>query len=95
MIGKNLSHYKILEELGRGDRGMDTQTDDMSIGDTQTGTELSTLFIVSRLCGSYTWTDSGLYVLRKFEGERSVEYLLCGCYCLFEPSHRPSEDPYA
>ena len=63
MVGKNLSHYKILEELGRGDRGMDTQTDDMSIGDTQTGTELSLLSVVRNPCDWYTSINSGSYAL--------------------------------
>ena len=38
MVGKSLFHYKILEELGHSDRGMDTRTNDMSIGDTLTQT---------------------------------------------------------
>jgi len=59
MIGKSLSHYKILEELGRGGMGSDTLTPEMPIGDTRTGTEWSPLFVPSRLCHSYTFTNSG------------------------------------
>ena len=53
MVGKNLSHYKILEELGHGGMGIDTQMANLPIGDTKILIEMSSHSIVLGLNSVY------------------------------------------